>query len=119
MGTSDSLPDTRNQLFAPAEQRSEERSQAGAPTWHDPRIDGELPDVYLTMGQTAENLAQYRNVTRQEMDEFALRSQLRYEKVRSMGSGPATSLRSPCPTGPSSTATTPHGGARPRRHWPR
>ena len=26
-------------------------------TWHDPREDGQLPDVYIAMGQTAENLA--------------------------------------------------------------
>src|SRR6266496_1843972 len=31
---------------------------AGGTTWHDPRADGEIPDVYIAMGQTAENLAQ-------------------------------------------------------------
>ena len=33
-------------------------SPRAAPTaWHDPREDGQLPDVYIAMGQTAENLA--------------------------------------------------------------
>jgi acetyl-CoA C-acetyltransferase len=83
-GTSDSLPDTQNPRFASAQERSQERIQA-AGVWHDPRDDGELPDVYLAMGETAENLAQYRNVTRQEMDDFALGSQRRYEKAAADG----------------------------------
>jgi acetyl-CoA C-acetyltransferase len=84
-GTSDSLPDTRNPLFAQAQQRTEEHAQAGAPPWHDPREDGQLPDVYMAMGQTAENVAQQRNVTRREMDEFAANSQHRYEKAAANG----------------------------------
>ena len=32
-------------------------SSAGADEWHDPREDGVLPDVYIAMGQTAENVA--------------------------------------------------------------
>lgn len=34
-----------------------------------------LADVYIAMGQTAENVAEYEHVSRAEMDEFALRSQ--------------------------------------------
>jgi acetyl-CoA C-acetyltransferase len=83
-GTSDSLPDTQNPLFASAQRRSQERIEEGA-VWHDPREDGQLPDVYLAMGETAENLAQYRNITRQEMDDFALGSQRRYEKAAADG----------------------------------
>lgn len=83
-GTSDSLPDTRNPRFDAAQQRSQKRARTGAP-WHDPREDAELPDVYLTMGETAENLARHRNVTRREMDEFALESQRRYEKADADG----------------------------------
>jgi acetyl-CoA C-acetyltransferase len=49
--------------------------------WHDPREDGELPDVYLAMGQTAENLAQVYGVSREEMDEFGVRSQNLAEKA--------------------------------------
>ena len=43
--------------------------------WHDPREDGELPDYYINMGLTAENVASYRGISRAEQDEFALRSQ--------------------------------------------
>ncbi len=43
--------------------------------WHDPRTLGELPDVYMAMGQTAENLAEVEGVTREDMDEFGVRSQ--------------------------------------------
>ncbi|MGW1994005.1 acetyl-CoA C-acetyltransferase [Embleya sp. NPDC001921] len=74
-GSSDSLPDTHNPLFAPAEQRSAERSGAATPDWTDPREDGLLPDVYIAMGQTAENLARLKGVSRAEQDEFAVRSQ--------------------------------------------
>ncbi len=79
-GTSDSLPDTRNPRFAAAHQRGQDRSQDGG-TWHDPRDDGQLPDVYLTRGETAENLAQIKGVSRQEMDDFALESQRRYAQA--------------------------------------
>ena len=34
-----------------------------------------LPDIYIAMGQTAENVAEYEKVSRLEMDEFAVRSQ--------------------------------------------
>src|SRR6202035_4921972 len=69
-GSSDGAPDTKNSAFADAASRSEARAAAGAPVWHDPREDGQIPDVYVAMGQTAENLAQVRGVTRAEQDEF-------------------------------------------------
>src|SRR3982075_1186849 len=55
-GTSDSWPDTKNPLFGDAQERSAGLA-AGAGEWHDPRADGNLPDVYIAMGQTAENVA--------------------------------------------------------------
>src|SRR6266542_4139876 len=58
-----------------ARERSAKRAAGGAEVWHDPRADGELPDIYLAMGQTAENLAQVEGVTREDMDEFGVRSQ--------------------------------------------
>jgi acetyl-CoA C-acetyltransferase len=61
--------------FDTAHTRSLARAAGGAPIWHDPREDGELPDYYVSMGQTAENVAGLKNVTRSEQDEFALRSQ--------------------------------------------
>ncbi|WP_030422150.1 acetyl-CoA C-acetyltransferase [Streptomyces sp. SCSIO 75703] len=74
-GNSDSLPDTRNPLFAEAEARTAAVAAQEGTTWHDPREDGLLPDPYIAMGQTAENLARWKGVTRQEMDEFGVRSQ--------------------------------------------
>jgi acetyl-CoA C-acetyltransferase len=73
-GSSDGLPDTTNPLFAEAGGRSEERAKGGAPPWSP--AEG-LPDVYIAMGQTAENVRELEGVTRREMDEFAARSQQR------------------------------------------
>ena len=44
-----------------------------------------LPDIYLAMGQTAENLAQIKDVSREEMDEFGVRSQNLAEKAIANG----------------------------------
>jgi acetyl-CoA C-acetyltransferase len=74
-GNSDSLPDTKNPAFADAETRAAKVAESGADSWRDPREDGDVPAIYISMGQTAENLALLKNVTRQEMDEFAVRSQ--------------------------------------------
>ncbi|GAA4953558.1 acetyl-CoA C-acetyltransferase [Streptomonospora halophila] len=74
-GNSDSLPDTKNPLFAEAEERTAKRAEGGAETWRDPREDDRLPDVYIAMGQTAENVAQIRGVSRERQDEFGVRSQ--------------------------------------------
>ncbi len=83
-GTSDSWPDTHNPVFAEAEQRSAETAKGGA-GWHDPRDDGTVPDIYLAMGQTAENLAKLRGLARQELDEFGVRSQNLAEKAIANG----------------------------------
>ena len=64
-----------NPIFADAEARTEARSSEGSATWTDPREAGGLPDVYISMGQTAENVAQHIGMSRQEQDEFAVRSQ--------------------------------------------
>ncbi|MEU4112481.1 acetyl-CoA C-acetyltransferase [Streptomyces sp. NPDC048208] len=74
-GNSDSLPDTRNPLFAEAEARTAAVAEQEGTTWHDPREDGLVPDAYIAMGQTAENLARLKGISRREMDEFGVRSQ--------------------------------------------
>ena len=84
-GSSDSWPDTHNQSYAGAEARSAQRAGAGAPVWHDPREDGAIPDIYIAMGQTAENLAQLRGITRAAQDEFGVRSQNLAEKALANG----------------------------------
>src|SRR4051794_1957686 len=52
-GSSDAWPDTRNPLFADAQARGKQAAEAGADSWHDPREDSAIPDVYVAMGQTA------------------------------------------------------------------
>ncbi|MFG2722298.1 acetyl-CoA C-acetyltransferase [Streptomyces sp. NPDC048416] len=74
-GSSDGLPDTHNPLFADAEARTASVAQSEGADWHDPREDGLVPDAYIAMGQTAENLARLKGISRQEMDEFGVRSQ--------------------------------------------
>src|SRR5450756_1662117 len=84
-GSSDSWPDTKNPVFAAAQEGTVGTAAAELP-WHDPRADGasepdtmaglaiglapggtggpppggQLPDVYIAMGQTAENVAAQR-----------------------------------------------------------
>jgi acetyl-CoA C-acetyltransferase len=83
-GSSDSWPDTRNPLFAAAEGRTAERARGGG-SWQDPRQDGQIPDVYIAMGETAENVAQLRGISRAEQDEFGVRSQNLAEKALANG----------------------------------
>src|SRR5215813_13902210 len=80
-GSSDSWPDTRNPLFAEAKERTARASEGGAGPWHDPRADGQLPDIYIAMGETAENVAGLRGITREQQDEFGVRSQNLAEKA--------------------------------------
>jgi acetyl-CoA C-acetyltransferase len=80
-GSSDSWPGTQNPVFAAAQARTGQESTGQAGPWHDPREDGFLPDVYLAMGETAENVAELRGITRQQQDEFAVRSQNLAEKA--------------------------------------
>ena len=84
-GSSDSWPDTHSPVFAEAEARTQQRSGAGTEAWHDPRLDDAIPDVYIAMGQTAENVAQLRGVSRQAQDEFGVRSQNLAEKAMADG----------------------------------
>jgi acetyl-CoA C-acetyltransferase len=83
-GSSDSLPDTKNPVFDDAEARTKATAEAETP-WHDPRADGEIPDIYIAMGQTAENVAGLRGISRLEQDEFGVRSQNLAEKALANG----------------------------------
>ena len=79
------LPAAVNPRFADAIARTEARSAEGVPTWTDPRLEGNLPDPYIAMGQTAENVAQVHGITRDEQDAFAARSQQRAEAAIASG----------------------------------
>jgi acetyl-CoA C-acetyltransferase len=80
-GMSDGLPDTHNPAFADAEARTAQLAESGS-AWSPP---SGLPDVYIAMGQTAENVADAEHVTREEMDEFAALSQNRAVEAQKNG----------------------------------
>jgi acetyl-CoA C-acetyltransferase len=79
-GTSDHWPNTQNPLFEDAQARTKKTAEGGV-DWHDPREDGQLPDAYIAMGQTAENVARLRGLSRGELDQFGVRSQNLAEKA--------------------------------------
>jgi acetyl-CoA C-acetyltransferase len=84
LGTSDVLPDPRTPWSRDAAQRTERLAQGGI-DWQDPADGGHLPDVYIAMGQTAENVARLRGLDRTELDEYAVRSQNLAEKAIAEG----------------------------------
>jgi acetyl-CoA C-acetyltransferase len=81
-GNSDSHEDTQNPRFAEAQERTKTAAEEGADGWSEP--DG-LPDIYIPMGQTAENLALHKGVSRERMDDFGYESQMRYAKADTEG----------------------------------
>jgi acetyl-CoA C-acetyltransferase len=83
-GTADGWPGTRNPNNADAARRTAARAE-GSDEWHDPRQDGETPDIYIEMGQTAENVARFCDISRVEMDEFGLLSQQRAQQALADG----------------------------------
>ena len=78
-GMADSGP--HNPAFADAEARADEQAK-GAETWEAPTG---LPDIYISMGQTAENVRLREGVSRREMDEFASLSQQRAVQAQENG----------------------------------
>ena len=87
-GSSDSWPDTHNQAFSDAGRRTQQTAAGeldGSGPWHDPREDGLIPDIYIAMGQTAENVAGLRGISREQQDEFGVRSQNLAEKAIANG----------------------------------
>jgi acetyl-CoA C-acetyltransferase len=84
-GSSDSWPDTHNQAFSHAGRRTERTAAGETGPWHDPREDGLIPDIYIAMGQTAENVAGLRGISREQQDEFGVRSQNLAEKAIANG----------------------------------
>ncbi|MET3902137.1 acetyl-CoA C-acetyltransferase [Paenarthrobacter sp. 4246] len=73
-----------NPLFGPAAQRTASRAASNIP-WTDPRLGGRLPDIYISMGQTAENVATTYGISRAEQDEWGVLSQNRAEAAISSG----------------------------------
>ncbi|WP_431964727.1 acetyl-CoA C-acetyltransferase [Nocardia sp. bgisy134] len=80
-GSADSWPNTQNPLFDEAQARTAKTAEGGAGIWHDPREDGLIPDAYIAMGQTAENVASLTGITREDQDRWGVRSQNRAEEA--------------------------------------
>ncbi len=83
-GAGGSNPDDQNPLFRPAMERTA-GIVADNSVWTDPRALGIIPDVYIPMGQTAENVATWRGITRQRQDEWGVSSQNRAEAAINSG----------------------------------
>ncbi|MER3452685.1 MAG: acetyl-CoA acetyltransferase, partial [Acidimicrobiia bacterium] len=71
-----------NPVFDGARARTRERAAGGQGPWTQPTG---LPDIYIAMGQTAENVREIENVSREEMDRFALLSHQRAVAAQERG----------------------------------
>ncbi len=83
-GAGGSNPDDQNPIFAAGAERTAKLAESNA-VWTDPREEGVVPDVYIAMGQTAENVALMRGISRQRQDEWGVRSQNRAEEAIESG----------------------------------
>ena len=68
-GASDVAP---NPIFKTPGERTKARAQGGQGAWTPPVG---LPDMYIAMGQTAENVVELEGISREEQDRFGVRSQ--------------------------------------------
>jgi acetyl-CoA C-acetyltransferase len=84
VGRADGAENSKNAIFDEAQARSAKQSE-GADEWHDPREDGLIPDVYIAMGQTAENVALLTGISREDQDHWGVRSQNRAEDAIKSG----------------------------------
>jgi acetyl-CoA C-acetyltransferase len=84
VGRSDGAENSKNTIFDDAQARSAKQAE-GADEWHDPREDGLIPDVYIAMGQTAENVALLKGISREDQDHWGVRSQNRAEDAIKSG----------------------------------
>ena len=84
VGAADGAPNSKNSLFDEAQARTAKQAE-GSSEWHDPREDGNIPDVYIAMGQTAENVALYTGISREDQDRWGVRSQNRAEEAIKSG----------------------------------
>jgi len=73
-----------NPRFDAAAKRTEARAASNTP-WTDPRLGGRMPDIYISMGQTAENVATSYGISRAEQDAWAVLSQNRAEDAVAAG----------------------------------
>ncbi|MCM0617996.1 acetyl-CoA C-acetyltransferase [Paenarthrobacter sp. TYUT067] len=83
-GAGETDSSNHNPLFEAAAQRTAARAASNIP-WTDPRLGGRLPDIYISMGQTAENVATSYGISRAEQDEWGVLSQNRAEAAIASG----------------------------------
>jgi len=83
-GAGGAKADAQNPLFAAAQERTKRIAETNE-TWTDPRADGNLPDIYISMGQTAENVATAYGISRERQDEWGVTSQNRAEAAIGRG----------------------------------
>ena len=81
-GKSDGMDNTKNPKFAESEERMAKLMTPDGGNWEP---TGGLANVYITMLQTAENVAQHMAVSREDQDEFAALSQQRAEAAQKSG----------------------------------
>ena len=84
--------EARNPLFSEPMARTLETATSNA-TWTDPRANGLLPDVYIAMGQTAENVATSLGITRERQDEWGVPARTAPRRPSPTGSSSARSRR--------------------------
>jgi acetyl-CoA C-acetyltransferase len=84
VGAGQSDSSDHNPLFDAAGKRTAARAASNTP-WTDPRLGRRLPDIYIAMGQTAENVATSYGISRAEQDEWAVLSQNRAEAAIASG----------------------------------
>jgi len=83
-GAGESDSGAHNPRFEAAKQRTAVRAASNTP-WTDPRLGNRLPDIYIAMGQTAENVATTYGISRAEQDEWGVLSQNRAEAAIASG----------------------------------
>ncbi|MCR2813319.1 acetyl-CoA C-acetyltransferase [Microbacterium sp. zg.Y1090] len=84
-GKSDGMPDTKHPGYLDAADRTRVQGEDPDFVWSDPRGRGEQTDIYIAMGDTAENVASLRGVSRRAQDEWAVLSQNRAEAAAERG----------------------------------
>lgn len=84
-GKSDGMENTKNPAWAAEMERTVRNAETPGFVWSDPRERGERPDIYMAMGETAENVASLRGISRLAQDEWAVLSQNRAEAAKVRG----------------------------------
>ncbi len=83
-GAGGGAPEWLSPKTHPAAERTKQLAATNA-MWTDPREEGMIPDIFIPMGQTAENVATIRGLSRARLDEWGVISQNRAEAALDSG----------------------------------